>query len=72
MPVVKQNDWSKNAIDAFVLARLEAEGLRPAPEADRVTLCRRLYLDLLGLPPGPEESRMIFSVPPNTRSMVSR
>ncbi|MCS6776715.1 MAG: DUF1549 and DUF1553 domain-containing protein, partial [Chthonomonadaceae bacterium] len=42
-------------IDAFILARLEAKGLRPAPEADRRTLIRRAYYDLLGLPPTPEE-----------------
>jgi hypothetical protein len=42
-------------VDAFVRARLAKEGLKPSPEADRVTLCRRLYLDLLGLPPTPKE-----------------
>src|SRR5208337_2478801 len=41
----------RNPIDRFIVARLEKEGIRPAPEADRVTLIRRLYLDLLGLPP---------------------
>jgi hypothetical protein len=46
----------RNPIDAFVLARLEKEGLKPSPEADRVTLLRRLALDLTGLPPTPEES----------------
>ncbi len=55
LPAVKREDWPKNPIDRFVLARLEAEGLSPSSEADRVTLCRRLYLDLLGLPPTPEE-----------------
>ncbi len=45
-----------NPIDRFVLARLEKEGLRPSPEADRHTLVRRLYLDLVGLPPTPEEA----------------
>ncbi|HTD67184.1 MAG TPA: DUF1549 domain-containing protein [Candidatus Limnocylindria bacterium] len=44
-----------NPIDAFVLARLEKEGLKPSPEADRVTLIRRLSLDLIGLPPTPAE-----------------
>jgi hypothetical protein len=49
------NAWVKNPIDAFVLARLEKEGLKPSPETDKVTLCRRLYLDLIGLPPSPKE-----------------
>src|SRR5262249_7985039 len=44
-----------NAIDAFVLQKAEAAGLRPAPPADRVALARRLYYDLTGLPPTPEE-----------------
>ncbi|MCS6777310.1 MAG: DUF1549 domain-containing protein, partial [Chthonomonadaceae bacterium] len=46
--------WVRTPIDAFILARLEAKGLRPAPEADRRTLIRRAYYDLLGLPPTPE------------------
>src|SRR5262245_27665368 len=50
-PEVKNRDWIKTPIDQFVLARLEQEGLRPSPEADRVTLLRRLSLDLIGLPP---------------------
>jgi hypothetical protein len=45
----------RNPIDAFILARLEQAGLKPSPEADRVTLLRRLALDLTGLPPTPEE-----------------
>jgi hypothetical protein len=44
-----------NPIDAFIFARLEKEKLAPSPEADKVTLCRRLYLDLIGLPPTPKE-----------------
>ncbi len=47
--------WPRNGIDNFVLARLEKEGLRPSPEADRYTLLRRASLDLRGLPPTPEE-----------------
>jgi mono/diheme cytochrome c family protein len=50
-PKVKNTDWPRNGIDFFVLARLEAEGLAPAPEADRPTLIRRASLDLTGLPP---------------------
>ena len=55
LPAVKNPGWCRNAIDRFILARLEAEGLKPSPEADKITLCRRLYLDLLGLPPTPKE-----------------
>jgi hypothetical protein len=55
VPAVKNEAWIKNPIDAFILARLEKEGLSPSPEADRVTLLRRLSLDLIGLPPTPEE-----------------
>ena len=55
LPKVQNTSWVKNAIDAFVLARLEKEGLSPAPEADRATLIRRVSLDLTGLPPSPKE-----------------
>ncbi len=55
LPTVKSPAWCRNGIDRFVLARLEAAGLAPSPEADRYTLIRRLYLDLLGLLPEPEE-----------------
>ncbi|MBI3862423.1 MAG: DUF1553 domain-containing protein [Planctomycetia bacterium] len=54
-PAVTGRDRVRNAIDAFVLARLEKEGLSFAPEADRTTLIRRVSLDLTGLPPTPEE-----------------
>jgi hypothetical protein len=54
-PAVKDAGWPKNPIDSFILARLEKEGMAPEPEADRATLIRRLSLDLLGLPPSPEE-----------------
>ena len=49
------NLWVHNPLDAFVLQRLRANGLRPAPEADRATLIRRLSFDLTGLPPTPTE-----------------
>jgi hypothetical protein len=51
LPEVKNNTWPKNAIDRFVLARLEREGLTPSSEADRAALIRRVSLDLTGLPP---------------------
>jgi mono/diheme cytochrome c family protein len=54
-PAVKNTTWPKNAIDRFVLERLEREGLAPSPEADRATLLRRVSLDLTGLPPTPAE-----------------
>ena len=54
-PSVKQKNWPRNAIDRFILARLEQSGIKPSPEADRVTLLRRVSLDLVGLPPSPEE-----------------
>ena len=55
VPKVKNAAWVRNPIDAFILARLEKEGLKPSPEADRVTLLRRVTLDLTGLPPTPKE-----------------
>jgi hypothetical protein len=52
---VRDRRWPKNALDQFVLVRLEREGLHPSPEADRATLIRRVSLDLIGLPPTPAE-----------------
>jgi len=57
LPAVKNKRWGRNPIDTFVLARLEKERIAPAPEADRITLLRRLHLDLLGLPPTPGQVR---------------
>ena len=53
LPAVRNGSWVRNPIDRFILARLEQEGLTPAPEADRRVLARRLALDLTGLPPEP-------------------
>ncbi len=54
-PGTKNRRWPRNDLDRFILARLEQEGLKPAPEADRVTWLRRVSFDLTGLPPTPEQ-----------------
>ncbi len=54
-PAVKQANWTRNPIDAFILAELEKMQLAPSPEADKRTLIRRITFDLLGLPPTPEQ-----------------
>ncbi|NIP97497.1 MAG: DUF1549 domain-containing protein, partial [Akkermansiaceae bacterium] len=55
LPEVENHNWPRNEIDHFILARLESEGLEPAPEADRAHLVRRLTFDLTGLPPTIED-----------------
>jgi len=55
LPAVKNSRWPANPVDQFIVAKLEAEGLKPSPEADRRTLIRRAYFDLIGLPPSAEE-----------------
>ena len=55
LPEVKDRGWVRNGVDHFVLTRLEKAGLSPSAQADRTTLIRRVYLDLIGLPPTPEE-----------------
>lgn len=55
LPEVQESRWVRNPIDQFVLAKLESAGIAPSPEADRATLLKRLYIDLIGLPPTPEE-----------------
>ena len=54
-PAVTNAAWARNDVDRFILATLEAKGLRPSPEASRQTLIRRVTFDLIGLPPTPEE-----------------
>jgi hypothetical protein len=56
LPAVSKNNWASNPIDRFILAKLEQAKLSPAPVADRYQLVRRLSLDLIGLPPTPEEA----------------
>jgi len=55
LPAVRDAAWPRTPVDRFVLARLEAEGLKPAPEAEKTTLVRRVTLSLTGLPPTPAE-----------------
>jgi hypothetical protein len=55
LPTVKDKAWIKSPVDAFVLAKLEAKGMKPAEPADRRTLLRRVYYDLTGLPPTAQE-----------------
>jgi mono/diheme cytochrome c family protein len=61
LQALSKPDWAKNEIDHFILARLDAEGLAPSPEADPRTLIRRLSLDLTGLPPSTDEVEAFVS-----------
>jgi mono/diheme cytochrome c family protein len=63
LPDVKDAAWARNAVDRFVLRRLDDAGLRPSPEANRATLLRRVTLDLTGLPPTPEEVTRFLADP---------
>ena len=56
MPKVEQTEWPLNPIDHFVLSKLEEAGIEPSPEAGQTTLLRRVYFDLIGLPPTPGET----------------
>lgn len=55
LPSVRSKSWVRSPVDAFVLARLEEKNLQPNPAADKATLIRRAYFDLIGLPPTPEQ-----------------
>ncbi|MGP8245118.1 MAG: PSD1 and planctomycete cytochrome C domain-containing protein [Bryobacteraceae bacterium] len=61
VPQVKDRDWDRNPIDAFIMAELQDKNLRPNPPADKITLLRRATLDLIGLPPTPEEVRAFLA-----------
>ncbi len=62
-PRVNRSSWARNPIDRFILARLESNGLEPAPEASRRVLMRRLYFNLIGEPPQPDEVADIVADP---------
>jgi hypothetical protein len=61
LPEVSDIAWPQGAIDRFILARLEHDGIAPSPPADRITSMRRVYLDLVGLPPSPVEVEAYLS-----------
>ena len=73
-PPAQRGDWSFNWIDAFVIGRLEAEGLAPSPDADPLTLLRRITFDLTGLPPSPAEVDAYLGDPRESRyeALVTR
>ena len=68
VPAVKRTDWIRTPIDNFVLAQLEKRGWTPSPPADSRALLRRVYLDLIGLPPTPTEQEL-FSKSPTAESL---
>ncbi len=63
VPNVRTADWARNPIDRFILARLDQAGLAPSPAADPATLLRRVSLDVIGLPPSPDELEGFLSDP---------
>jgi hypothetical protein len=70
-PTVSDPQWQSNPIDAFIADRLQKDGLKPSPLADRRTLIRRLSFDLIGLPPTPEEIQKFLTDPANDDSATS-
>ena len=66
LPVVSDDKWCKNEVDRFILAKLDEEGIKPNPEADRRSLIRRVTLDLIGLLPTPEETAAFVNDPAPT------
>jgi hypothetical protein len=74
LPAIRDTSWPRTAIDYFILARLEKEGLAPSPECDRAAWLRRVSLDLIGLPPTPDEldSFVADASPQASESVVDR
>ncbi len=71
VPEVSDPDWVQNPIDRFVMARLDRQSMAPSPPADQVSLVRRLYLDLVGLPPTPEQVDA-YLADPDTERLIER
>jgi len=73
-PAVRNGSWIRNPVDAFILNRLEQNGLAPAPAADKIALLRRAYYDLIGLPPTPAEADAFVADPSPTayESVIDR
>ena len=65
-PAVRNGSWVRNPVDAFILNRLEQNGLAPAPAAEKIALLRRAYYDLIGLPPTPAEADAFVADPSPT------
>ena len=71
-PAVRKVDWPLDPVDRFILAKLEANGLSPAPDADAYTWLRRVSLDLTGLPPTPEDLSRFDASPASSAAAVDR
>ncbi len=74
VPTTARVDWKSNDVDSFIQEKLNEAGIEPAPMADKTTLARRLYLDLIGLPPTPEElsSHLADSTPDAYGKLVNQ
>lgn len=70
IPAVQNRHWPKNAIDFFILSKLEESGIQPVPPAEDAHLIRRLYFDLIGLPPTPEQLQEAQNLPAEIRMTV--
>ena len=72
-PSVKQKSWVRTSVDAYILAQLEAKGIKPSPDADRATFIRRATLDAWGVIPTPEEVRVFVDdrSPKRSRSCMT-
>ena len=72
VPSVQNGDWPRGGLDHFVLSRLEAEGMRPNPDAERRTLIRRVSLELIGLPPSVSDIRAFLDDPAETHTAFAK